>query len=104
MQCSDHKQKKRLCEQKPLWTWHFKDTKCLQMAYNRRNILKRIVEIQNLTLEHTSRGVTQVWVYEHVIYPRFVISISTYNSYLSINAKKMLSDVEEQQAKQLKLF
>jgi len=77
------------------------------MAYNQRNILKRIVEIQNLTLEHTSRGVTQVWVYEHVIFPRFVISISTYYNYLSINAKTKLKDYEkecEKRSKQLTLF
>jgi hypothetical protein len=73
------------------------------MAYNRRNILKRIVEIQNLTLEHTSRGVTQVWVYEHVIHPRFVISISTYYNYLGVNAKKMLSETENKNG-QLTLF
>jgi len=73
------------------------------MAYNRRNILKRIVEIQNLTLEHTSRGVTQVWVYEHVIQPRFFISVSTYYNYLNINAKRILND-SEKQSKQLTLF
>lgn len=73
------------------------------MAYNRRNILKRIVEIQNLTLEHTSRGVTQVWVYEHIIQPRFVISVRTYYNYLNINAKRMLNE-SEKQSKQLTLF
>lgn len=73
------------------------------MAYNRRNILKRIVEIQNLTLEHTSRGVTQVWVYEHVIQPRFVISVRTYYNYLNINAKRILNE-SEKQSKQLTLF
>jgi len=73
------------------------------MAYNRRNILKRIVEIQNLTLEHTSRGVTQVWVYEHVIQPRFVISNRTYYNYLNINAKRILNE-SEKQSKQLTLF
>jgi len=73
------------------------------MAYNRRNILKRIIEIQNLTLEHTSRGVTQVWVYEHVIQPRFVISNRTYYNYLNINAKRILNESEKLN-KQLTLF
>jgi len=73
------------------------------MAYNRRNILNKIVEIQNLTLDHTSRGVTQVWVYEHIIQPRFFISVSTYYNYLSINAKKILTE-SEKQSKQLTLF
>lgn len=70
------------------------------MAYNRRNILKRIVEIQNLTLEHTSRGVTQVWVFEHIIQPRFVISIRTYYNFLSINAKTELKEYEKEMSKQ----
>jgi len=73
------------------------------MAYNRRNILKRIIEIQNLTLEHTSRGVTQVWVFEHIIQPRFVISNRTYYNYLNINAKRILNE-SEKQSKQLTLF
>ena len=74
------------------------------MAYNQRNKLHKIVEIQTLTLEHTSRGVSQIWVYEHIISPRFFISLSTFNNYLSINAKKMLSEVEKEQSKQLTLF
>jgi hypothetical protein len=65
------------------------------MAYNRHNILKRIVDVQNLTIEHTSRGVTQIWVYEHIIYPRFLISLSTYYTYLSINAKNELKHEKE---------
>lgn len=73
------------------------------MAYNRRNILKRIIEIQNLTLEHTSRGVTQVWVFEHIIQPRFFISVSTYYNYLNINAKKLLNEAEKK-SNQLTLF
>lgn len=73
------------------------------MAYNRRNILKRIVEIQNLTLEHTSRGVTQVWVFEHIIQPRFFIGVRTYYNYLNINAKRIIAD-SEKQSKQLTLF
>ena len=73
------------------------------MGDNRLNILKRIVEIQNITLEHTKRGATQKWVYEHVVYPRFLISPSTYNSYLAVNAKAELKKLEEAEAAQLKL-
>ena len=70
------------------------------MAYNRRNILNKIVEIQNLTLDHTSRGVTQVWVFEHIIQPRFFISVSTYYNYLNINAKTKLKEYEKEQIQQ----
>lgn len=68
------------------------------MGYNRQNILKRIVEIQNITLEHTKCGVSQKWVYEHVVYPRFLISSSTYNGYLAVNAKAELKKLEEADA------
>lgn len=74
------------------------------MAYNRGNILKRMVEIQDITLEHTRRGVTQEWVYRNVIYPRFVISRATYYAYLSHPAKMELKRMEEVDATQLKLF
>lgn len=73
------------------------------MGYNRRNILKRIIEIQNITLEHTKRGATQKWVYENIIYPRFLISPATYNNYLAVNAKAELKKLEEAEAAQLKL-
>lgn len=74
------------------------------MAYNRRNILKRMVEIQDITLEHTRRGVSQEWVYNNVVFPRFVISRATYYAYLSYPAKMELKRLEEAEAAQLKLF
>ncbi|MEG2276653.1 MAG: hypothetical protein RSA53_05390 [Odoribacter sp.] len=73
------------------------------MGYNRRNILRRIVEIQNITLEHTKRGVSQKWVYENVIFPRFYLSVATYYNYLDINARAELRKLEEAEAAQLKL-
>ena len=73
------------------------------MGYNRRNILKRIIEVQNITLEHTKRGSTQKWVYENIIYPRFLISIATYNNYLAVNAKAELKKMDEAEIAQLKL-
>lgn len=73
------------------------------MGYNRRNILRRIVEIQNITLEHTRRGVSQKWVYENIIFPRFYLSPATYYNYLGINARAELKKIEEAEAKQLKI-
>ena len=68
------------------------------MAYNKRNILQRICEIQRITLEHTSRGVTQKWVYDNVIFPRFLISQTTYYKYLATPAKRELREIRETQA------
>ena len=73
------------------------------MGYNRRNILKRIIEVQNITLEHTKCGSTQKWVYENIIYPRFLISIANYNNYLAVNAKAELKKMDEAETAQLKL-
>ena len=57
------------------------------MAYNRKNMLARIIDIQNITIEHTSRGATQQWVYQNIIFPKYFISIGTYYNYLARNAK-----------------
>lgn len=66
------------------------------MAYNKRNKLERIIEIQNITLEHTGRGVSQEWVYNNVIFPRFRISRTTYYVYLGTPARRELRELLEQ--------
>ena len=65
------------------------------MAYNRNNILQRIVTIQEITLKHTSNGVSQEFVYENVISKTFFISRSTYYRYLAQNAKHELKKYEK---------
>lgn len=60
------------------------------MAYNNRNILLRIIEIQNLVLQRKKQGVTQLHVYKTEIYPTYFISYSTFNRYLSYPAKQEL--------------
>jgi hypothetical protein len=74
------------------------------MAYNQRNKLLRIIEIQNITLEHTKKGVSQVWIMDNLIKPRFFISESTYYNYLGINAKKLLAEYDRRRSEQLELF
>jgi len=74
------------------------------MSYNKRNKLERICEIQRITLEHTRRGVTQKWVYDHVIYPRFLISISTFYNYLGVPARKELNKLKSPVESQPSLF
>lgn len=73
------------------------------MAYNRLNILERVIEIQNITLEHTKRGATQKWVFENIIRPRFYISWATYNNYLAMPAKAELKKLTELNNSQLKI-
>lgn len=63
------------------------------MAYNRKNKLQLIIDIQTVTLDHTRRGVTQRWVYDNVIYPTYRISRATYYGYLSVPAKRQLKNI-----------
>lgn len=85
--------------------WHNKDTKKLQrMAYTKKNKYQRIIDIQDLTLEHTKKGVTQEWVYNNIVYPTWRISRRSYYNYLSINAKSELKKLEEVKKTQLILF
>jgi hypothetical protein len=60
------------------------------MAYNRHNLLCRIVEIQEITLAEKKHGSTQKWIYDNIIHPRFRISKSTYDRYLGIPARRQL--------------
>lgn len=59
-------------------------------------------DIQEITLEHTKRGVTQEWVYQNVIYPKYRISRTTYYSYLSTPARRELKKIDK--VTQQKLF
>lgn len=74
------------------------------MAYNRRIFLTKVIEIQNITLEHTRRGASQRWIYTNLIAERFYIAESTYNRYLAIPAKAMLKKIGENDRSQLKMF
>lgn len=74
------------------------------MAYNRENILQRIIDIQNITLEYTSKGVTQEYVFTTYIKPLYRISRSTYYAYLSTPAKLELKGIVKNKKRQLQLF
>ncbi len=63
------------------------------MAYTNRYLLEKIIDVQNLTLEHKRRGVTQTWIYENLVKRQYGISKSTYDKWLCRNAKKELSEL-----------
>ncbi|HIW97147.1 MAG TPA: hypothetical protein H9866_01460 [Candidatus Tidjanibacter gallistercoris] len=67
------------------------------MAYNKRNKLTLIADIQTIVLEHTDRGVTQEWVYRNVIYPRYRISRTTFYNYLACPARALLKQMDNPQ-------
>lgn len=68
------------------------------MAYNRKNILLKIIDIQQTALEMKQRGVSQKWIYENVIREKYQISLGCFNNYLAVNAKKELKELERVQA------
>lgn len=65
------------------------------MAYNRRNLLERIVEIQDIVLREKKKGFTQQHTHETLIEPQYRISLATFNKYLGINAKKELKQLQD---------
>ncbi len=74
------------------------------MAYSKQNLLVKILEIQEITLQHTRKGASQQWVFENIIRPRYFISLRTYNNYLATNAKGQLKKNEAGQRDSLSVF
>ena len=64
------------------------------MAYNRKNLLKRIIEVQEITMREKDHGASQLWIYNNIIAGRFLISYATYNRYLTIAARKELKQLQ----------
>jgi hypothetical protein len=64
------------------------------MAYNKRSLLLKIIEIQNIVMEGKARGVSQKWTFEHLIKKPYFINYSTFNAYMGRNAKKELADLD----------
>jgi len=65
------------------------------MAGYNVNYLRKIITVQDITLEHTRRGVTQQWVFDNIVNPQFFISQSTYYRYLRIPAKALIKQYEK---------
>lgn len=68
------------------------------MAYNKKNLLKKVIAIQNLVLEGQQKGITQKWIYEHKVRDIYFISYSTFNNFLVMPAKRELELLEKKEA------
>lgn len=67
------------------------------MAYHRRNFLRKVLRVQQIVLQHRRRGLFYKEIYHQYIENEFNISKRTFDSYLGINAKKELKELEENQ-------
>jgi len=81
------------------------------MAYNRENLLKRIIKMQNIVLKHRKNDTPYKRIFEKHIKDQFDISYSTFNEWNGTNAKlqleKLLAEKEKQKnldKRQLELF
>lgn len=63
------------------------------MSYNKKYLLERIIDVQNIVLQHKENGATQEWVYRNVVRKRFHISHSTFCKYMACNARRELKEL-----------
>jgi len=68
------------------------------MGYRNKNVLLKMVEIQNIVLKYKRKGLTQKYVYEKEIYPKYLISFATFNRYLSYPAKFELKNGKKKES------
>jgi len=66
------------------------------MAYNKRNYLQKIIDIQNVYLEHKANGVTGEYIYQRYISNVYRISRGTFYRYLGINAKRKIKEIDNE--------
>lgn len=76
------------------------------MAYNRKNYLRKVLKVQEIVLLHRKQGLFFNEIFYKYIEIQFHISKRTYDSYLGINARKELKDLEQNNPnnQQLNLF
>ena len=77
------------------------------MAYNSKNLLRKIIDIQEIYLQYSQQGATGEFIYKKHIAPVYHISRTTFYAYLGRNAKKEIKDLKEKESiddQQLDMF
>lgn len=64
------------------------------MAFHRKNYLEKIIEIQAIALKYSKEGLFYKEIYHRYIEKQYHISKRTFDTYLGINAKKELKELE----------
>lgn len=65
------------------------------MPYNRKNLLIKILDVQELVMKYQNEGHTQRWIYRNIIYPKYPMSMATYYNYLNTNARKEIKEFDQ---------
>lgn len=65
------------------------------MAYNRRNKLLFILDVQQEYMQHKAEGVSTIHVYRTYIKPRYRISLACFYNYLSTPASAELKRMDK---------
>jgi hypothetical protein len=65
------------------------------MAYNRKNLLRRAIKVQDIYLEHRDSGLSNREIYKRYIKYRWDITEATFYNYLALPAKRDLKRLEE---------
>ncbi len=66
-----------------------------QMAYQRKNYLEKVLKIQTIVLKHHDQGLFLKEIFHKFIENEFNISKRTFDTYLGINAKKELKQLND---------
>jgi len=67
------------------------------MAYNKRNLYLKIIEIQDIVLKGQKRGDSQKEIFYNEIEKVYFISMRTFYNYLDINAKAELKKIDDKE-------
>lgn len=73
------------------------------MAYNRKYLLTRIKEVNEIYLHQSRQGLSNEYIYIHFIRDQFHLSRSTFYEYLTVPYNKELSEIRarEEEAKRM---
>lgn len=78
------------------------------MAYNRENLLRKIIAIQDIVIGYKQKDVPQTTIFEKYIKEQYHISYSCFNEYLAIPAKaqlqKLLAEKDRKKETEPELF
>lgn len=75
------------------------------MAYTRKNLLKKVLKVQEIALIERKKGLFFKEIFHKHIENQFDISKRTFDAYMGINARKQIKELQEnKQNNQLTLF